>query len=33
MAKDTPLRDQFFEFVRRYHLYPGSLERVQTAPW
>jgi len=33
MAKDTPLRDQFFEFVRRYHLYPGTLERVQTAPW
>jgi vanillate/4-hydroxybenzoate decarboxylase subunit C len=33
MAKDTPLRDQFFEFARRYHLYPGTLERVQTAPW
>ena len=29
----APLRDQFFEFVRRYHLYPGTMERVQTAPW
>jgi vanillate/4-hydroxybenzoate decarboxylase subunit C len=33
MEKDTPLRDQFFEFVRRYHLYPGELDRVDTAPW
>jgi UbiD family decarboxylase len=33
MDKDTPLRDQFFEFVRRYQMYPGPLERVKTAPW
>jgi 4-hydroxybenzoate decarboxylase len=33
MNKDTKLRDQFFEFVRRYHLYPGELERVDSAPW
>ena len=33
MDKDAPLRDQFFEFVRRYQQYPGELERVDTAPW
>jgi vanillate/4-hydroxybenzoate decarboxylase subunit C len=33
MDKDTSPRDQFFEFVRRYHLYPGELDRVDTAPW
>jgi len=33
MAKDTPMRDQFFEFVRRFKQFPGELERVTTAPW
>ena len=31
MDKDAPLRDQFFEFVRRYRMYPGELERVNSA--
>jgi vanillate/4-hydroxybenzoate decarboxylase subunit C len=33
MEKDAPMRDQFFEFVRRFQLYPGALERVASAPW
>ena len=33
MDKDAPLRDQFFEFVRRFEQYPGQLERVTSAPW
>jgi 4-hydroxybenzoate decarboxylase len=33
MDKDTPVRDQFFEFVRRYQQYPGTLEYASTAPW
>jgi 4-hydroxybenzoate decarboxylase len=33
MDKDAPLRDQFFEFVRRFEQFPGQLERVATAPW
>jgi vanillate/4-hydroxybenzoate decarboxylase subunit C len=33
MPKDTSMRDQFFEFVRRFQQYPGTLERVQSAPW
>ena len=33
MDRDAPLRDQFFEFVRRYQLYPGEFERVANAPW
>src|SRR4029077_11459047 len=33
MKKDAPLRDQFFEFVRRFKEYPGELERVASAPW
>jgi UbiD family decarboxylase len=33
MPKDTPLREQFFEFVRRFQQYPGELERVASAPW
>ncbi|HJS84611.1 MAG TPA: non-oxidative hydroxyarylic acid decarboxylases subunit C [Acetobacteraceae bacterium] len=33
MDKDTPLREQFFEFVRRFQRYPGELERVTSAPW
>ena len=33
MDKDASMRDQFFEFVRRFQLYPGTLERVENAPW
>lgn len=33
MEKDASMREQFFEFVRRYHMYPGPLERVKAAPW
>src|SRR4051812_42830165 len=33
MDKDSPRRDQFFEFVRRFKQFPGELERVTTAPW
>jgi UbiD family decarboxylase len=33
MDRDAPLKEQFFEFARRYQLYPGELERVTTAPW
>lgn len=33
MDKYAPLRDQFFEFVRRFRQYPGQLERVTSAPW
>jgi UbiD family decarboxylase len=33
MDKETSLRDQFFEFVRRFRLFPGELERVASAPW
>ena len=31
--KDTPLRDQFFEFVRRFKKFPGEMEHATTAPW
>lgn len=33
LPQDTSIRDQFFEFVRRYRMYPGELERVKSAPW
>ena len=33
LAKDTPLRDQFFAFVHNFKQYPGELEHVTTAPW
>jgi UbiD family decarboxylase len=33
MDRDAPLRDQFFEFARRFQQYPGELERVGSAPW
>ena len=33
MDKDAPLKEQFFEFVRRFQLFPGEIERVDTAPW
>jgi vanillate/4-hydroxybenzoate decarboxylase subunit C len=33
MEKDAPLREQFFEFVRRYEQFPGEMERQNSAPW
>jgi UbiD family decarboxylase len=33
MDKKAPLREQFFEFVRRFQQYPGEVERVVSAPW
>jgi vanillate/4-hydroxybenzoate decarboxylase subunit C len=33
MEKDASMRDQFFEFVRRFQKYPGALEHVGSAPW
>jgi vanillate/4-hydroxybenzoate decarboxylase subunit C len=33
MDRDASLRDQFFEFARRFQQYPGALERVGSAPW
>jgi UbiD family decarboxylase len=33
MDPDASIRDQFLEFVRRYRMYPGQLERVSSAPW
>ncbi len=31
--KNTPLKEQFFEFVKRYQNYPGEVEYRQKAPW
>ena len=33
MPKDTPLKAQFHEFVRRYETYPGKVEERSSAPW
>ncbi|MCC3748088.1 UbiD family decarboxylase [Rouxiella badensis] len=33
MPKNTPLKQQFFEFVRRYQNYPGEVEHRDSAPW
>ncbi len=33
MPKNTPLKQQFLEFVRRYQNYPGEVEYRETAPW
>ncbi|MDR3437372.1 non-oxidative hydroxyarylic acid decarboxylases subunit C [Telmatospirillum sp.] len=33
MPKDTPLREQFHEFVRRYQTFPGEVEQRTSAPW
>jgi UbiD family decarboxylase len=33
MDKDATMRDQFFEFVRRFQQFPGTMERVDSAPW
>ena len=33
MDKEASLKEQFLEFVRRFKLFPGELERVTSAPW
>lgn len=33
MPKNTPLKQQFLEFVRRYQNYPGEVEPRDSAPW
>src|SRR6266516_2462362 len=33
MEKDASLREQFFEFVRRYEQFPGTIEHHDSAPW
>lgn len=33
MPKHTSLKNQFFEFVRRYQNYPGEVEYRDSAPW
>ena len=33
MPKNTPLKEQFHEFVRRYEVYPGKVEERDSAPW
>jgi vanillate/4-hydroxybenzoate decarboxylase subunit C len=33
MPKNTPLKQQFLEFVRRYQTYPGQVDVRETAPW
>jgi 4-hydroxybenzoate decarboxylase len=33
MDKDTPVKDQFFEFARRWDDYPVPVERREDAPW
>jgi UbiD family decarboxylase len=33
MPKNTPLKEQFHEFVRRYEAYPGKVEERDSAPW
>ncbi|BFO07922.1 hypothetical protein GGER_04320 [Serratia rubidaea] len=32
LPKNTPLKSQFFEFVRRYKNYPGEVEQRDSAP-
>ena len=33
MEKDASLTQQFFEFVRRYRLFPGKMDHRTSAPW
>lgn len=33
MDKEATLKEQFFEFARRFQLFPGEIERVDRAPW
>jgi hypothetical protein len=30
---NTPVKAQLFEFVRRYRIVPGAVERRNPAPW
>ena len=32
LEKDAPLRDQFFEFARRYQQYPGEMDTSRARP-
>ncbi|AEB22517.1 MULTISPECIES: phenolic acid decarboxylase BsdC [Bacillus] len=33
MPKDTPVKEQFFEFAKRYDSFPVSVKREETAPF
>lgn len=33
LAKDTPVKDQFFAFADRWDAFPGPIERRDDAPW
>ncbi|WP_420236464.1 non-oxidative hydroxyarylic acid decarboxylases subunit C [Telmatobacter bradus] len=33
MPKDTPVKEQFYEFVRRYQSFPGEVVERANAPW
>jgi vanillate/4-hydroxybenzoate decarboxylase subunit C len=33
MPKDATLNQQFFEFIRRYEQYPGTMQQMGAAPW
>lgn len=33
LPKNTPVKDQFFEFTKRYEQYPGEVKQVGKAPW
>ncbi|WP_188698688.1 non-oxidative hydroxyarylic acid decarboxylases subunit C, partial [Pullulanibacillus camelliae] len=33
MPKNTPIKEQFFEFAKRYKQFPGAIQREETAPF
>ncbi|MGB7466207.1 MAG: non-oxidative hydroxyarylic acid decarboxylases subunit C [Candidatus Acidiferrum sp.] len=33
MPKDSTLNQQFFEFIRRYQQFPGTMQHLNSAPW
>ncbi len=33
MPKDTPVKEQFFEFAKRYDAFPVPVKREETAPF
>ncbi|MEV5474810.1 non-oxidative hydroxyarylic acid decarboxylases subunit C [Streptomyces sp. NPDC052207] len=33
LDKDTPVKEQFFEFAKRWDNFPGPIERKNHAPW
>ena len=33
IPKNTPIKEQFFEFAKRYDQFPGPVERVEKAPF